>query len=143
MYNTFSEKAKTVGYGSLLFAKSGEKSIPFPDLGDLPLIGFTIVNLYPSMLLPLNLGHLSHNLPSEGLYKQCCYFFPGCMVKRVFIAVNVAMPNPCCMHINHLPYCLAQDKCFINDSYDRYLLFLLSHTLDSLNSTVLLCVPGC
>lgn len=74
----FLRKLKLSWVWILLFAKSAEISIPFPGLGDLPLpqvhnVGF---DLYPSMLLPLNLGHLSHNFSSEGLYKQCCYFFP-------------------------------------------------------------------
>lgn len=41
------------------------------------------------------------------------------------------------MHVNHLSYCLVQDKSSTNHSCDGYLLSLLSNTLFSSNSTAL------
>ena len=106
-----------------------------------PFLRFTIFRLYPPMLPPLNFGHFPHNFPLEGLYKQCCYLFPVCVMKNMFTPVNGVMLNPCFMHVNRLSCCLAQDKCPINGHCDGYLLSLLSHTLASSNCAVLLCVP--
>lgn len=115
------------------FAKSAKTSIPFSGLGD------WLHNIWPLSLhvSSLSLGYFPHNFPSENFYKQCCYLFLWYVVKSMFISINVITLNPYFMHVNHLSYCLAQDKSSTNHSCDGYLLFLLSNTLFSPNSTAL------
>lgn len=115
-----------------------------PRLGGIALfLRFTIIDLY----LSVSSTH-PWALSTQFSFKEFTnnatisfFTFLG-LVKSMFIPINVVVLNPYFMHVNHLSYCFAQEKCSINGSCDGHLLSLLSHTLSSVISTVLLCVPG-
>ena len=78
MCNTCSERVKTELGVNLYYLQNQQKPlVPLQTWGIFPFLDFTIFDLYPSMLLPLNLGHFPHHFTSQGLYKQCCYLFLG------------------------------------------------------------------
>lgn len=78
MCNTFSERVKTELGVDLYYLQNQLKPPVSPQAwGTSSFLEFTIFDLYPSMLFPLNLGHFPYHFTSQGLYKQCCSLFLG------------------------------------------------------------------